>query len=287
MSFILGTANLLSNYGIDGITSALNESEAVRIFNEAQAYGVSRLDSAESYPKVEEFLGSTISNLHSYKVDSKVKINSKFTEKEFMNHVDMILSNLKLKKLNTLYLHNMDLLSDSNLELTTKCLFRVLNEGKADHVGVSVYTEQEIEFSLKQFPKFKSFQILENICDRRTLNSNYLSHLHESGIELNIRSIFLQGLLLCNLNLIPKHLSAVRQSLEEFQSFADKMSYTRFELCVAYAKQVPWASNIVIGVGTMSELIKIVSVDRPLPNEYKNYYFEIPTEFKDPRNWVL
>jgi hypothetical protein len=65
------------------------------------------------------------------------------------------------------------------------------------------------------------------------------------------------------------------------------MSYTRFELCVAYAKQVPWASNIVIGVGTMSELIKIVSVDRPLPNEYKNYYFEIPTEFKDPRNWVL
>lgn len=287
MSFILGTANLLSNYGINGITSALNESEAVRIFNEAQAYGVGRLDSAESYPKVEEFLGSTISNLQSYKVDSKIKIKSKFTEKEFMNHVDMILSDLKLKKLNTLYLHNMESLSDSNLELTTNCLYRVLNEGKADHVGVSVYTEHEIEFSLKQFPKFESFQILENICDRRTLNSNYLSNLYDSGIELNIRSIFLQGLLLCNLASIPKHLSGTRKSLEEFQSFADKINYTRFELCVAYAKQVPWASNIVIGVGTMSELIKIVSVDKPLPKEYKNYNFEIPTEFKDPRNWVL
>ena len=285
MPFILGTANLLSNYGIEGITSGVGKTEAIKIFKEAQAFGISRLDSAENYPMIEEFLGSTISNLESYSVDSKIKINSNFTEKEFMNKVDNVLRNLKLKKLNTMYLHNIDSLSDSNLELTKNCLSRVLKEGKAQKVGVSVYTEQEIKFSLKQFPNFRSFQILENICDRRVLNSNYLVRLFESGIELNVRSIFLQGLLLTELELIPPYLTDSKSSLVELQKLAVQLNLSRLELCVAYAREIQWASNIVIGVGSLSELIAIVNVKKSLPENIWDQIPELPVFLKDPRNW--
>jgi len=285
MSLILGTANLLSNYGIEGVTSVVGQSETINIFREAQSLGVNRIDSAESYPKVEEFLGSQISNLQTYKVDSKIKINSKITEKEFMDHVYSTISGLNLERLNTLYLHNLIPLSDLNIEVTKKCINKILEEGLAESVGVSVYSEQEIEFCLEKYPGFKSFQILENICDRRFIHSRYLSNLSESGIELNIRSIFLQGLLLSELNCIPAYLENATQALIEFQDLAVSINSSRFKLCVAYAKQIPWASNIVVGVGSLEELVAITSVKDTLPKNYLGKIPEIPENLKDPRNW--
>lgn len=285
MPFIIGTANLLSNYGIEKITKGVGELEALNIFKSANSLGICRIDTAASYQNAENFLGLNISEPVSFKIDSKIILENQFDENEMMKNVLSLLERLKIKKLNTLYLHNLNPLSDSNIEITKKCMNKILEEGLAETIGASVYTDQEIRYCLEKYPSFKSFQILENICDRRFIHSRYLANLSESGIELNVRSIFLQGLLLSELKSIPAHLEKATQSLMEFQEFADSINSSRFKLCVAYAKQIPWASNIVVGVGSLEELVSITSVKETLPKNYLKKIPELPGNLKDPRNW--
>jgi aryl-alcohol dehydrogenase-like predicted oxidoreductase len=285
MPFILGTANLFSNYGIEKITKNVGELETLNIFKNANSLGISRIDTAVSYQNAENFLGSNISEIVSFKIDSKISLGNQFDENEMMENVFSLLKRLKIKKLNTLYLHNLNPLSDSNIAATRKCMNKILEEGLAESIGVSVYTDREIKFCLEKYPKFKSFQILENICDRRFINSEYLASLSESGIELNIRSIFLQGLLLSELKSIPAYLESATQSLTKFQDLAASINSSRFKLCVAYAKQIPWASNIVVGVGSLEELAAITSVKETLPKDFLEKVPELPGNLKDPRNW--
>jgi|694.fasta_scaffold137345_2 aryl-alcohol dehydrogenase-like predicted oxidoreductase len=285
MPFILGTANLFSNYGIEKITKNVEELETLNIFKNAYSLGISRIDTAVSYQNVENFLGSNINEIVSFKIDSKISLGRQFDENEMMENVFSLLERLKIKKLNTLYLHNLNPLSDSNIKITAKCMNKILEEGLAESIGVSVYTDQEIKFCLEKYPNFKSFQILENICDRRFIHSKYLASLSESGIELNIRSIFLQGLLLSELKSIPAYLESATQSLTEFQDLAASINSNRFKLCVAYAKQIPWASNVVVGVGSLAELTAITSVKETLPKNFLEKVPELPENLKDPRNW--
>ena len=285
MSFILGTANLFCNYGIDKITKGVSRLESLTLLKEAHSFGVVRIDTAKSYPEVEKFLGSNLQDINPYKIDSKINLGSQFTETEFMQHVYTSLRNLSISNFECLYLHNLNPLMESNIETTKRCLNRILGDGLAKKIGVSVYSEEEIEFSLEKFSNFRCFQILENICDRRFVNSKYLSKLDSDGIELNIRSIFLQGLLLSESDLIPPYLAEAKSTISELKELAAKVNLSRLELCVAYAKAISWASNVVIGVGSLSELIAITNVQMSLPKNYIEKIPELPSNLKDPRYW--
>ena len=285
MPFILGTANLFGNYGIGNITKGVGQLGSLTLLKEAHTFGVFRIDTAESYPVVEKFLGSNLNDFNPYKIDSKINLGIKFTETELMQHIYTSLQNLGISNFECLYLHNLNPLMESNIETTKRCLNRILGDGLAKKIGVSVYSEEEIKFSLKKFSNFRSFQILENICDRRLVNSKYLSELNNDGFELNVRSIFLQGLLLSKSDLIPPYLAGAKFTIMAFEDLAAKVNLSRLELCVAYAKAISWASNVVIGVGSLSELIAITNVQMPLPENYIEKIPELPSNLKDPRYW--
>jgi hypothetical protein len=80
-------------------------------------------------------------------------------------------------------------------------------------------------------------------------------------------------------------LESATQSLTKFQDLAASINSSRFKLCVAYAKQIPWASNIVVGVGSLEELAAITSVKETLPKDFLEKVPELPGNLKDPRNW--
>ena len=285
MPFILGSANFLGNYGIDKVTKSVDELEFLKILNQVHDLGISRIDTAESYPAAEMFPGSHMQGIKKFKIDTKINLGRQFTEDEFMQHVYKSLTNLGVKKFECLYLHNLNPLTEPNIEITKRCLKRILDDGLAVKIGVSVYSEEEIRFSITKFPDFRTFQILENICDRRFSTSKYLSELHNDGIELNIRSIFLQGLLLAEPNLIPPHLAGAKSIITEFDDIVTSENSSRLEFCVAYAKGISWASNVVIGVGSLSELISITNVQISLTRSQIEKIPELPLKLKDPRYW--
>lgn len=285
MAFILGSANFLGKYGIEKVTKSVHDLEFFKILNNAHNLCISRIDSSESYPSIENFSNSDLQEIKKYKIDTKINLGMKFTEHEFMQHVYRSMMNLDVKNFECLYLHNLNPLTEPNIEITKRCLKRILNDGLAIKIGVSVYSEDDIRFSLAMFPDFQSFQILENICDRRFYNSKYLSELHNDGIELNIRSIFLQGLLLAEPSLIPPYLAGAKSTITDFDNLVTKVNSSRLEYCVAYAKGISWASNIVIGVGSLSELIAITNVQISLTRKQIEKIPELPSNLKDPRYW--
>lgn len=285
MPFILGSANFLGNYGIEKVTKSVHPLEFLKILNQAHNFGISRIDTADSYPIAELFPTSNIQKINKFKIDSKINLGRQFTEDEFMQHVYKSIINLGVNNFECLYLHNLNPLMEPNIEITKRCLKRILDDGLAVKIGVSVYSEEEIKLSITKLPDFRTFQILENICDRRLYNSKYLSDLHNDGIELNIRSIFLQGLLLTEPNLIPSHLAGAKSIINEFDDIVTKINSSRLEFCVAYAKGIRWASNVVIGVGSLSELISITNVQMSLTKSQIEKIPKLPPKLKDPRNW--
>ena len=69
------------------------------------------------------------------------------------------------------------------------------SDGLVEKIGLSAYTPEEIA-KASTLIDLDIVQVPFNIIDRRLLETGWLNRLHDSGVEIHARSIFLQGLLL-------------------------------------------------------------------------------------------
>ena len=79
-------------------------------------------------------------------------------------------------------------------------------------IGISVYNPDVLKIVSKY--KFDIIQFQGNAIDRRFLNRKNLDHYKSLGIELHVRSIFLQGVLLENK--VPRKLVNSKKILNKF-----------------------------------------------------------------------
>jgi hypothetical protein len=114
----------------------------------------------------------------------------------------------------------------------------------------------------KLFPEFMSFQLPEVVMNRQSINSKELLRLHEAGNRLEVRSIFLQGLLLLDINSLPAFFLPVRNLFSEFWHSLSVNEISVLEACVTYSKSIPWASGIVVGAEDNGQLLEIVGFFR-------------------------
>lgn len=87
-----------------------------------------------------------------------------------------------------------------------------------------------------------------NICDRRLKDADDLIALVETGNKINVRPIFLQGLLLSNTQKLNGKFSLAKKSLVKLNNFANKNDISVFHLCIAYVKTLKLVNQIVIGI---------------------------------------
>ena len=89
-------------------------------------------------------------------------------------------------------------------------------------IGISAYSIDEIKKSFSIY-KFEIVQFQANILDQNILKNAYVKFLKEKkGVEIHIRSIFLQGLLLCNISDIPIKFSNLKETLIVFNEVGEK-----------------------------------------------------------------
>ena len=79
-------------------------------------------------------------------------------------------------------------------------------------IGVSVYNTNELDKILDKY-KIDMVQLPLNLFNRTFLYKNYLKKLKKKNIEIHLRSIFLQGILLQDYKKIPKYFSLMKQHL--------------------------------------------------------------------------
>ena len=193
---ILGTATFASGYGIKK-NKGLSIKKINEIYSILKKNRIDSIDTAFFYPGVEKKIGkSKIKNL---KVYTKIsKIPSKFLS----NPENWILNKIKKSLLQSgqnffqgVYLHDPKSLSGANGVKIYKTLLLLKEIGYTKKIGVSVYSPEELNKIINKY-KIDIVQFPMNIFDRRFLKNNYLEKLKKKKIEIHVRSIFLQGLLL-------------------------------------------------------------------------------------------
>jgi aryl-alcohol dehydrogenase-like predicted oxidoreductase len=220
-------------------------------------------------------------------IDSKIGNQECGTVESILESVQKSLSELKINKLSTLYLHDANSLLGDNKSSTKNGLTKILEMGLADHIGVSVYTLNDLLECKKELIVLSRFQVPENICDRRLYHSEEMLELSKGNNEINVRSIFLQGLLLLPVEAIPKGLSESDRSINDLDLYSKKEAVTRIDLCIAYAKSISWASKIVVGVESITQLKAILDSNYKLSSEWERNISRASEAIADPRKWQL
>lgn len=281
---IIGTANFAENYGFIS-TKEIDSSEIDKVISHAQISGINHFDTAKSYGNAEEILGIKLKNAHSAIIDSKINRNDCLSVNTIIRAAQETIEKIGLEKISTLYLHNFELIAQDDQNIVKQGLEKVLELELVKSVGVSVYTKSELINAKKMYSHFTHFQIIENICDRRLNKSSEILEFVQSGNKINIRSIFLQGLLLSDPNKLQDKFKLAFDAIDGLNHYADLKKVSVLDLCLAYAKSVEWASKIVVGIDSKKQLEEILKSNYDLTLGWHDEIPTIPTSLLDPRFW--
>ena len=286
---ILGTAQIMNNYGITNNTKK-NLEQAIDVLKEAEKLGIFTYDTSPKYLGAHNVLENFIkNNYNNYTIIEKLSCeNIKVFNKEKKAIHWPWLNKFILKGGNIcLMLHNgQDYLKKS----CRKDLQGCKEQGLVNFIGISVY-DPEI---LKKCLEFGGFDIVQyplSIADRRFYDSILLKKIKAQNIIMNIRSIFLQGLLL-------------KKPIKKFSFFNNfKEIYLEYEkLFPSIEKKILLAmrsvledikGSIVVGVenkaqlNTIDKMLKLKKTKKLMIDIYKSrkLWSNLPENAIDPRKW--
>ncbi|EPJ54049.1 MAG: hypothetical protein OFPI_07950 [Osedax symbiont Rs2] len=265
--FILGSAQLGMEYGINNSIGRPTMDSAREIIACCALNKINHIDTARIYGDSEEVVGGIIAedNYPLIKVMTKLNLHNDIiagsTKKKLVKSVDKhIQSSVKALQQSTLYavlLHKAEYLTD-NCGLIWSRIVELKKEGLIKHLGVSVQSPSELELALC-YPEIEYIQLPYNILDHRWEESIELIRKVklERKINIHVRSVYLQGLLLSddkthwlkanclNYKLVISWLRFKTLELNR-KSIAD--------LCLAYMRSLAWIDGLVIGVESIEQL---------------------------------
>ncbi len=245
----LGTAQFGMDYGINNSRGKIPYKEVVQILKYAKDNGVDTLDTAYNYEDSENIIGNALSeNNFNYKIISKlpkesisIGVNTCFYES---------LNRLKQKKLYGYLIH--DFQSFKEQKDIWKTLEILKEQNKIDKIGFSLYYPSELEFLLKEKINFDIIQVPYSIFDQRF--EQCFSQLKDMKVEIYVRSIFLQGLLLMKPEELPPYFDSIKGKMITLNKIAESLNTSLSSLCLKFVLSNKFINKIVIGVDNIENL---------------------------------
>ena len=271
---ILGTVQFGIQYGVN--SAGRPSEEAVKsILSEAAKGGVTTLDTSSAYGNSEEILGECITP------EEKFRIVSKYPKGE-MPVTEMFNGSLNRLKVNQLYgylLHHFEVFKN-NPKVWEE--FVALKEsGKVQKIGFSLYTPEELQFILDNKSPFDLIQVPFNILDKKFLP--LMKEVHEKGVEIHVRSTFLQGLFFKDRETLPEKLRPLKKYLLELDDFSRQSGLSISEIALNYNLQNPYIDGVLIGVDNIEQLQSNLSSVKDTPIDIDIEVKE--QELLNPINW--
>ena len=283
----LGTAILDDGYGITRSSKRYSDLEKAIFLQKVVATGISHIDTAPGYGFAERLVGEAIRGKTGVNVTTKISRTSCQSSDLLLESISTSRELVGPENLNSVLLHDSSVLQGELAEDVYFWMIQALETGRAKKIGVSVYSEDELLWIKKTFPKFTTFQLPASVLGRKAHASRNLLSLAELGNWLAVRSIFLQGLLLSDVHSLPTFFNPVRHQFSDFVDNCRSKQVSALEACVAYSKSIPWASTIVIGAENFSQFQDVASAFDADWNIDFSDFPELPLIYLDPRNWKI
>ncbi|AKH77633.1 oxidoreductase, aldo/keto reductase family protein [Leptospira interrogans str. 2003000735] len=281
-SLALGTVQFGLPYGIANEKGQIGLEEASEILNEARKNGIKTIDTAVVYGDSEKRLGQI--GVANWDIVSKlppVPKSASNIQKWAVETVTNSISRLRVSKLSGLLLHQPETL----LEREGEKLYEALNYLKlqkiVNKIGISIYDPNKIDSYLSKYD-LDIIQLPMNVLDKRLLNLNRLSELKKRKIEIHVRSIFLQGLLLMESKRRPTYFNQWNPLLEVWDLWLKENQISALEACLGFVGSITEIDRIVIGVDSKEHLTEVLSACR------SNRFLSIPENiYSNDENLIL
>jgi aryl-alcohol dehydrogenase-like predicted oxidoreductase len=285
VSLILGTATFNAGYGISNKEAEFDEFKVRELVSVAQNLGIQEFDTAPGYGRAEEYLGRFLDPQMEPRISSKISSESSTSARGILESVHRTLLQTKTKKLKNVYLHDPAALTGPRARETFSGLRELVSLNLVERIGLSVYDLDSILRARESFPELNTFQVPENICDRRMRHSKDLIDLHQDGVTFNVRSVFLQGLLVMPFEELPPGFKVAENVVQQLHTVANSHGFSPLDFCLAYVKSIPWATGVVVGAASASQLMQTVTSQSVLPGDWESRIDTLPKSILDPREW--
>ena len=273
----IGTVKFGLKYGLNNIKK-IHIDEISKIFKYLNKSKIKFLDTAPSYGNSQKIIGKIkkknfdiISKIYLKDVNTNIEANLKKT-----------IIDLKSKKIYALLIHNSEILLKKEAYKIYKQLIFLKKKKLVKKIGISVYNPDVLKKIVSKY-KFDIIQFQGNAIDRRFLNRKNLDHYKSLGIELHVRSIFLQGVLLKNK--VPRKLVNSKKILNKFYNYMKKNNINPLDFCLSFILQFKQIDKIVVGIDNLKNLSQIISFKKIKKNHLIKNFSSDKQTLIDPRKW--
>ena len=252
----LGTAQFGLNYGLN--KKKVNIQNIKKIIRHLNKIKIKKIDTAILYGQSEKILGSL--SLKKWEVTTKIpayKISYGNPEEWTRLQIKKSLKFLKVKRLYGVLFHNPDDLFNNNGKRIYKELQRLKKKRFIKKIGISIYNFYKLNKIIKLF-KIDIVQAPFNIIDRRLLKSSLIKLKKKKKIELQVRSIFLQGLLLKNLKYKNKIFFRYKSIWNSLHHWLSKNSFDIIDVCINDCLRYKF-NTIVIGFENLNQFKRVLN----------------------------
>ena len=243
---VLGTVQFGLQYGINSAGRPSIEQVSDKL-NNAKTGGILILDTSSAYGNAEEVLGYVKAG-ESFKIVSKYSECDKSVAETFGN-------SLKFFSTEHLYgylLHHFEAYREN--KSIWNDFVQLQQEGKVDRIGFSLYEPWELDLILKDGIPFSLIQVPYNIFDRQF--EPYFKQLKEMGVEIHVRSTFLQGLFFKDRETLPEKLQPLKKYLIQLDEYAASKGISVGDLALNYNLHNPYIDGVLIGVDNKEQLLQ-------------------------------
>lgn len=246
-SLILGTAQWGLDYGITNATGRISDSDLKAMLARARNIGIDRLDTAADYGDAESRVTRFASD---FKVQTKVEM-CRFDREIAMRGIEASLERLNRLSVESCLIHDWPMLCEGDIKHSRQALAHAKDLGLVERVGISAYSVEDLRRALKDFPELEVVQIPLSILDQRLVGSPEIDELRKGGVEIQARSVFLQGVTLgARHNPFADHPDVVRL----VDSGADLLT-----LSLGFVWAQAWVDAILIAPTTERQIMEIIN----------------------------
>lgn len=285
----IGTVQWGLDYGVANREGQTPADEVGRILASARAAGVRVLDSAALYGEAESVLGSH--DLSGFSLVTKTSrcASARITTADVDTLIvtfERSLRRLRLSSVYGLLAHHAEDLLVPGGERLIEALLDLRESGKVTRIGVSVYDSAQIAALLERFTP-DLVQLPLSVFDQRLIADGTLARLTSLGVEVHVRSVFLQGLLLMPPDSAPACFEPWREQLRAWHATCAANGVLPQHAALAFVCDRPEIACCLIGVQSVAQLEQsLVGLDE-VPSLDMSAFACNDTALVNPAEWRL
>lgn len=256
MRLALGTAQWGAGYGITNTRGSLDDAAIAALIATAHELGITAVDTHRAADQSQGY-GSAQRRLRPWSADFAITtkvFGSPDADLPALEQLRSSLDELGVARVRGVLVHDWHALDDAARQHVAGELARARALGLVDEVGISAYAVADVELALQAFDVLGAVQVPASVVDQRFGDSAITEALRAAGTRVQVRSVFLQGVLL---DAAARTEPAQHPDVRRFHAWCVERGVAPLVACLAFARSLTWADEVVVGVTGADELAEI------------------------------